>query len=366
MDFELSDEQQAILDLAGQILGDLCHPDRLREHEDSGEPTPAAAWQALAAADLLGVALPEAVGGGGYGVLEASLVAEQVGRHVAPVPFVPTLAAAMVLAEHTAETHAGLLADVIAGRAVLTAALSEGGTDITPWHPETTAERDGARWRLDGEKRFVPWGVEAARVLVPARTGEGTVAVFVVDPAGDGVTTEEERGMAGLPQAAIALSGAWAAAPIGDDAVLRRLVEVSTALVCATLAGVCDGALRLTATHAIERQQFGSPIGTFQAVAHRLADAYIDAEGVQLTARQAAWRMAAGLPAADELHIAKFWASEASHRVVHAAQHVHGGIGVDIDYPVHRYFRWAKSLEGHLGSATEHLVQLGARMAASA
>ena len=108
-----------------------------------------------------------------------------------------------------------------------------------------------------------------------------------------------------------------------------------------------------------EREQFGTKIGTFQAVGQRMADAYIDTQGVQLTARQAAWRLAEGLPADEELHIAKFWAADGGHRVVHAAQHLHGGIGIDVDYPVHRYFRWAKVLELQLGSGTEHLRQLG-------
>jgi alkylation response protein AidB-like acyl-CoA dehydrogenase len=129
--------------------------------------------------------------------------------------------------------------------------------------------------------------------------------------------------------------------------------------------GVCEAALRLTATYASEREQFGAKIGTFQAVAQRLADAYIDTEGIRLTALQAAWLLAQEIPATDEVHIAKFWASYGGDRVVHAAQHVHGGIGMDLDYPLHRYFRWSKVIELTLGTATEHLRRLGQRIAAA-
>ncbi|MBP7631345.1 MAG: acyl-CoA dehydrogenase, partial [Acidimicrobiales bacterium] len=112
------------------------------------------------------------------------------------------------------------------------------------------------------------------------------------------------------------------------------------------------------------RRQFGSPIATFQAVAHRAADAYIDTEAIRLTARQAAWRLGEGLPADEALAIAKFWAAEGAHRVTHAAQHLHGGIGVDADYPVHRTFRWARHLELSLGGGTVHLQRLGLILAA--
>ena len=133
---------------------------------------------------------------------------------------------------------------------------------------------------------------------------------------------------------------------------------------CAMQAGVCEAALRLTATYTSERRQFDTPIATFQAVAHRCANAYMDTEAIRLTAHQAAWRLDDGMDAAEQLAIAKFWAAEGAERVVHAAQHLHGGIGVDLDYPVHRTFRWAKHLELSLGGGTAHLRKLGALIAA--
>src|SRR5437773_1872882 len=121
--------------------------------------------------------------------------------------------------------------------------------------------------------------------------------------------------------------------------------------------------LRVTAEYTVRREQFDRPIASFQAVHQRAADAYIDVEAIRLTTWQAAWRLAAGLPASAAVAVAKFWASEAAHRVVYAAQHLHGGIGVDVDYPLHRYYLWSKQIELTLGSGTRQLARLGADLA---
>jgi alkylation response protein AidB-like acyl-CoA dehydrogenase len=180
---------------------------------------------------------------------------------------------------------------------------------------------------------------------------------------GEGVTVVEEDCVWGLPQGTVELAAAPARRLGGAEAV-ERVVEVATALNCATVAGLCEGATRITAAYVSEREQFGARIGTFQAVGQRMADSYIDTQGAHLTARQAAWRLSVGLPSAEAVHIAKWWAAWGGHRVAHAAQHLHGGIGLDVEYPVHRYFRWIKVLELQLGSGTEHLRRLGALIAA--
>lgn len=142
------------------------------------------------------------------------------------------------------------------------------------------------------------------------------------------------------------------------------ITERALAGLCSLQAGVCEAALRMTARHVSEREQFNVKIATFQAVAHRAADAYIDTEAVTLTARLAAWRLANGLPAESALAVAKYWAAEGGQRVAHAAQHLHGGIGVDTAYPLYRYFRWTKQIELTLGGAMVHLTRLGAHIAA--
>ena len=141
------------------------------------------------------------------------------------------------------------------------------------------------------------------------------------------------------------------------------LLAHATVGLCALQFGVIERALELTAEYARSRVQFGRPIGSFQAVTQRLADAYIDVEAVRLTMWQAAWRLASGLPAETEIATAKFWAADAGHRVAHTAVHIHGGIGIDTGYPLHRYFTAAKRAEFELGGATAQLLRIGAALA---
>jgi alkylation response protein AidB-like acyl-CoA dehydrogenase len=146
--------------------------------------------------------------------------------------------------------------------------------------------------------------------------------------------------------------------------VIDCITEFATTALCIEEAGVCASALELTAEYTKTRVQFEKPIATFQAVGQRAADAYVDTEAIRLTAWQAAARLAAGLSASSEVAIAKYWAAEGGQRVVHAASHLHGGVGVDREYPLHRYFLMTKHIELTLGGATEQLLQLGATLAA--
>jgi alkylation response protein AidB-like acyl-CoA dehydrogenase len=372
MDFVLSDEQTSLRDLAAQILTEQLPPERLREIEASGDWFAAGTWAELAKADLLGLSLPEAHGGGGYGFFELALVLEQVGRTVAPLPLLPTLVlGALPIAEFgTDAQRAAFLPGVIDGSIQLTAGLSEGFDGLPPAVPATTATAAGDGWTISGTKHLVPGAVHAARILVPARTGDGTSTVFLVDPSAAGVTAEVNTGPNLEPLTTFIFDGVAVGAGdvLGDvdggEAVTAWINDRAVAAYCAVTAGVCEAALRLTATYTSGRKQFETPIATFQAVAHRAADAYIDTEAVRLTAYQAAWRLGEGLPAAEQVAIAKYWAADGSHRVTHAAQHLHGGIGMDTDYPLHRTFRWAKHLELSLGGGTVHLRRLGALLAA--
>ncbi len=144
------------------------------------------------------------------------------------------------------------------------------------------------------------------------------------------------------------------------------VVEHATVGLCALELGVAERALRTTATYTSSRQQFDRPIATFQAVAQRAADAYIDVEAIRLTLWKAAFRLDAGLPAAEAVSVAKLYAAEAGHRVVYAAQHLHGGMGFDTDYPLYRHYLWSKQIELTLGSASVHLARLGAAIARGA
>jgi hypothetical protein len=370
MDFTLSDEQTALQELARKILADHLTHERLKTIEATPEWFDRKVWAELAKADLLGIALPEDVGGGGLGFIELCLLLEEIGRAVAPVPALPALVmGALPIAQFgTGEQRQRLLPGVVAGEVILTAALVETAND-DPAQPTTVAHPEGSGWRLQGTKMCVPAAHLAERILVPARTTAGGVGVFLLDPRSAGVEMARQTTTSGEPQFQLTLSGANVGAGdiLGDltngAGIVEWIVDRARVGICALEVGVTDRALRMTAQYTSTREQFGKPIATFQAVAQRAADAYVDVEAIRWTMWQAAWRLAAGLPATDEIAIAKFWAADAGHRVVYAAQHLHGGIGVDLDYPLHRYFLWSKQLELTLGAATAHLARLGARLA---
>lgn len=367
MDFRWSEEQKALRDLARQILDDQVTHDRLGALEAAG-PTvfDRDLWRALADAGILGAVVPEAHGGAGLSLLDLLLVFEELGRHVAPVPVVPTVVtgALPLTAFGDAEVQATWLPRIASGDAIVTAAV-EGSDEVAPLAPHVRAEAVDGGWRLHGERPFVPYAAEADLMLVPAATDDG-VGVFLVEPTVD-VTVTPLVSTNRAPLGHVDLDGATATAlvPPGPDgaAAVRWIVERGGAAWCAVQAGVCEGALRRMAEHTSTRQQFGKRIAEFQAVSQRAADAFIDTEMVRLTAWQAVFRLSQGWEATTEVHAARFWAGDGAMRVVHAAQHVHGGIGVDLSYPLHRYFLWAKQLEHTLGTPTRELVRLGAILA---
>src|SRR5437870_7216925 len=371
MDFSLSEEQEATRDLARQILSDRETHEHLKEIEAGGEGFDRDTWAELAKAGLLGIALPEDAGGSGLGFVALCRLFEEIGRTVAPLPVLPTVVlGALPIAQFGTDAQKQQYPPgVVAGDTVLTSALVETGTDAL--HPTTTARADGDGWRVDGVKTCVPAGLVADRVLVPAAAGDdGTIVVLIVDPSAKGVTRERQDTTSGIPEARLELDGVQVAGSdvLGDPnsgaAIVDWIVERATAALCSIATGVCEQALKMTAEYTKTREQFDRPIATFQAVGQRAADAYIDTEAIRLTTWQAVWRLSAALPAAEEVAVAKFWASEGGQRVVHAAAHLHGGMGVDRDYPLHRYFLWAKHIELTLGSATPQLVKLGAMLAA--
>ncbi len=372
MDFSFTDEQQQISDLAKQIFADKASHERVREIERAGGPRfDRDLWAEVAKAGLLGIAVPQAHGGAGLGFLEVALIVEQVARAAAPIPLLETIVlGALPIAEFgSAAQREAWLPKIVDGSAILTTALTEDQTALD--HPTTTARKDGGSWRLTGVKTCVPAGELADLLIIPADNG-GKVALFLVEASTPGIRTEPLTTTSGQPEARIELDDVRipADAALGDPAKGALALEwinerATTALACVAL-GVCEQALALTADYTKSRKQFDQPIAMFQAVGQRLADAYVDVEAIRLTTWQAAWRLSAGMPAASQVAIAKFWAGAAGQRVVHTAQHLHGGMGVDRDYPLHRYFLYAKQLELMLGGPTTQLKRLGRLIVAQA
>jgi alkylation response protein AidB-like acyl-CoA dehydrogenase len=372
VDFSLSEEQTAVAESAVKLFEGHLTDARRSELAAAGDGFDRRLWAGLAGANLLGLAVPEEHGGSGLGFGEVSVLLEEAGRAAAPVPLLASLVlGGLPIAEFgTDEQKTRYLRPMAAGELVLTTALLEPGTE--PERPLTTARAaaDGG-WTLDGTKICVPAGTVAEAFLVPARVDEA-VGVFLVAADATGLTVTPEMTTSDTPEAHLELNGVPVSAgdllgqPGSGEAVLSWLRLRATSGLCSLMAGTCQAALKLTARYAVTRKQFDRAIATFQAVGQRAADAYVDAEAVGITARQAAWRISAGLPAEEQVAIAKFWAADGGQRVVHAAQHIHGGLGVDRTYPLHRYFLAAKQIELTLGGATAQLLRLGALMAAEA
>jgi 3-oxocholest-4-en-26-oyl-CoA dehydrogenase beta subunit len=293
----------------------------------------------------------------------------EVGWSVAPVPAYPTLLlGADPIARHgSPKQQRRFLPGVIEGTRTLSAGLQEPGRS-DPTSPSTTARRDGPNWRLDGTKELVPAAQLADTVLIPASIADGTdgaVGLFLLATDAHGVEIRPVATTAREPHADVFLDGAIISAEDrleGPGALVSSLYTRALVGLCAIQLGVSDRALRMAAEYTTGREQFGRPIGSFQAVQQRMADGFIDVEAMRWTTWHAAWLIAQERPidqADRAARIAKFWAAEAGARVAATTQHVHGGIGIDTTYPLHRYFLWAKQNELTLGSAAQQLAHLG-------
>jgi alkylation response protein AidB-like acyl-CoA dehydrogenase len=377
MDFKLNDEQLAVSEAAGGVFSGLVDAERIAAVEFSAERIDRDLWQALAEADLLGLAVPEADGGAGYGLMELCLLLEAQGNAVAPVPLWATLVlGALPIAYFGSEAQRGRwLPGVVAGEVLLTAALNGSAASPTLM-PAVRATAAGSGswdgWVLEGTELAVPQAHLADRIVVPARTEDGGVLLVLVDPQAPGVTLERAVTTNREIHPHLHLAGV-AVAPgdvlVGPDlgrTVLDFVLVAATIALCALQVGVCEAALTKTATYLNSRQQFGRPLSTFQGTMLRAADAAIDIEAMRVTWENAAWRFDTGRDAADAARVAKWQASERGQRAVHATQHLHGGMGADISYPIHRYFLWGKQIELLLGGPSAQLARLGADIAEQA
>ncbi len=371
MDFNYSEDQTAIRDLAAQIFGDRASDEHLLAFSRTGAAYDESLWSTLAEQGLLGIAVPESAGGSDLGLTELCLVLEEQGRRAAPVPLYASLVlGALPIAEFGSEKQQNQwLEPMVAGSVKLTAAIAELGMNVAV-ATEVKATPDGDAWILIGEKAVVPDGAVANAILVPATDADGKETVFIVDTSAAGVTLQGiDIGLSGERAAHLQLDGVRlrAEAVLGSVGqgmdILTWMEERANVAHCALQVGLTEEAMKRTAEYLGERQQFGVPLGSFQALAMRMADSYIDVEAIRSTYWLAVWRLSEGLDARAEVRAAKWWACDAAHRVVCTAQHLHGGIGADVEFPIHRFFLLAKQISYSLGNASTQLEKLGQLLA---
>jgi alkylation response protein AidB-like acyl-CoA dehydrogenase len=371
MDFTFNEEQKAVQQAVEGIFSGLVTPDRVQAVEASENRVDRQLWAELAQADLLGLSLPEAYGGGGYGMVELAILLEGQGRSVAPIPLWATVAlGAMPIAEFGSEAlKSAVLPGVVSGEVILTAALAGVADDIArggEGRPAVAGKSGSDGMVLTGTAFAVPYGHVADRVLVPVALDDGMV-IAVIDPKAEGVTVERATTTNREIHPHLHLDGVVVAADdllaggdpaAGHDALFWILNRAWTGL-CAIQVGVTEAAVVQTAEYLNTREQFGRPLSTFQGTMLRAADAAIDTESIRVTMWQAAWRLDNGLDADLAVSVAAWFSAEAGQRAVHATQHLHGGMGADISYPIHRYFLWGKQIELMLGPPSAQLARLG-------
>lgn len=380
MDFDYSEEQEAVREASAAIFAGHATPERVATVEVAEPVVDRDLLAELARANLLGLTVPERFGGAGLGMLEACALLVEQGRRVAPIPLLATLVGSLAVAAFgTSEQAVALLRWIAAGDATLAIALPVPGDEVP-----VRANRSGERWRLEGTYPLVRSATVARFILVAARDESGVPHLFALERETDGctvvrlVTTDrQEHGRVILDGAEVPeslrlgagrggaespgeLGGAGKSSPgFPGDGIVTWITERYITALCAICLGVCQEAVSLAARYVTERHQFGKPLAAFQGVALRAADAHIDTEAMSVTLWQAAWKLDRLGEAPADVAVAKWWASEAGNRVVHAVQHLHGGLGADVTYPVHRYFLWAKQIGLEMGAGPLQLAFLG-------
>lgn len=360
MDFTPTEAQLDLARLTGEICEKLVTADRLRELDGGTAKFDEPLWASLAETGVLSAALPEEVGGSGFGVLEQTAILRELGKAVAAAPYLWSIVlGAGALARFGTAAQRDLAGTAATGNSILTVALAE-EHNWEPARPTTTATESADGWQVTGVKTTVPVADRAARILVPAAVA-GEPAIFLVDPAHESVTVTAQQVTDRSAESLVEFASTPAellGTVAGGAQILTWLLDRAWLGLAAQQLGTLERALELVAGYGREREQFGRAIGSFQAVAQRLSDAYISVQGLRLTVTQAAWQLSEDLDATGAIHTAKFWAAEAGHQVAHTVVHVHGGVGIDRDHIVHNYFTAAKHNEFALGGATNHLLAL--------
>lgn len=356
MDFTLTEEQSAIADMASGLFTDFCTDERLRDFDETGATQMTELWQTCIETGLHSLYIPEDAGGSGLGMTELVLVLQAQGRGLGLVPLWRHQVAAAALAEFALGHFAELLESAAAGTEVLTLSLTDQSraAGLT-----LTATESAGGWLLNGRATAVPGASEAAAALVLAQTEQG-VRPVCVSLGREGLTRIDGVLTQGESVADLVFDQVQVAAEALLPCVATEWLDVRAIAAQAALQlGVSQEQIRRTVEYVSERTQFERRIGQFQAVQMAMADCQVAVETLRSTLWQLCYRIDAGLPAPSEALATAWLACEAGHSIGHKAQHVHGGIGVDLTYPIHRYLYWSRALSLTLGGSRATLERLG-------
>lgn len=374
MDLKLDENQQMLRDSARDFLKTECPKKVVREIEEGELGYSPSLWKKMAGLEWMGVIVPEEYGGVGWGLLELAVLFEEIGRAAMPGPMFATMMGTLALLEAgSPEQKQDLLPKVASGELLLTVATDEPNALCDPTFANARAARRDNGFEINGTKLMVPYAHVAAYMITAVRTNgepgdETGITLFIIDRKLPGIHMTPVPTLASDRRCQMEFKNVAAPAEnmLGDpDQGFRPIQAVlakATAIQCAEAIGGAQQELEMTAAYTRGRIQFDRPIGTFQAVQHRLADMHIDTQSARLTTYQAVSRLNEGLDASREVAIAKGITGRAVQRVAVSAQQLHGGIGVDLDYDLHFYFRRAKAIELTLGTPAFHFRALGSRL----
>ena len=356
MNFQLSEDQHAFAEMASGLFADYCSDEQLRAHDASLAPFMQDLWQQCVAAGLNTIMVPEAQGGLGLGMTELMAVLEQQGRALALVPLWEPQLTLAALAKFAPAALAQVQGDALSGEAPVALSLQSLSQSRGP---SLQLVRAGDGWTLTGQASAVALGAQANQALLAA-DAQGEMRLVLVDLTQAGVARTEGRDQHHQSVADLAFDAVPVAAGHVLPAEATAWVE-QRAIACAAALqlGVTQEQLRRTVDYVSERQQFGRAIGTFQLVAGQMADGHIAVEALRTSLWQLVYRLDAHLGAAPQAWATRALANDTGHRAGHMAQHVHGGIGVDITYPIHRFLFWTRALGMALGGTEHHLAKLG-------
>jgi len=366
MDFNVAETEAAAAELAARVLSASAPVALAEDASGRGTDLDGSLWKELGQAGLLSLAVPAELGGEGLGIQATAAVLTEVGKHAARVPALATLALGVLPVARSAASDVKdlLLSGVGAGETILTAAIREPSRPM-PLAPATIATVHQQGTTVSGVKVGVPYAAAARWILVPASTNAGDAIVVVVEPDADGLSCQRTPSSSGLPEYTIRLSDSPVLAVLQGCSV-ADLYYLAAAGACAVADGVLAAALDLTTTHIRTREQFGRPLATFQAVAQQIADVYAAARTMHLITVSACWQLDQGRgdgAAERDVDVAAYWLAEYGPAALRTCHHLHGGLGMDVTYPLPRYSALMTDLAAFLGGTAERLDRLGAREA---
>jgi alkylation response protein AidB-like acyl-CoA dehydrogenase len=366
MDLGLDEQQEMLKNFARDFLEKECPEQLVRQMEEDEKGYSPELWQKMAQQGWMGLIIPEEYGGTGMNICELVVLLEEFGRALVPGPFIPTvvLGGVPVMEAGTEQQKQWVLPKIASGELIMTMALTEPSAKWTADGVTLEAKKDGDGYVLNGTKLFVQDAHVSDRMIVVARTGgsgEDGITLFFVDSKDPGVKFEVLKTIAADKQAEVVFENVRVPAEnmLGEEGkgwpIVEKTKRVATVAACAYLVGLSQMDFDVTLNYAKERVQFGRPIGSFQAIQHKLADAVIDVDGSRFITYKAAWSLQEGEPDTDMMiSMAKAWTSDASRRVVAHGQQIHGGIGFTKEYKIQLYFRRQKWMELMWGDADYH------------